>query len=168
MYGNRPLAVGEPLHPWHQPPTLSKIVSAQLDGLVVTSYLRAGNWPGNGNQIISIAAAILAMSGGLPDKLIPSDKAYAPALADRLVERRHVLSVPQFDELVKKQEAGIEVGVNLQGQTTIAFVEGQGSVEVRLFRKQMGNWEKWTLPLTSGYSMINHVLVGNLDRDALI
>ncbi|MDO8576422.1 MAG: hypothetical protein Q7R90_03845 [bacterium] len=60
-----------------------------------------------------------------------------------LKKRKHTLTLPQLDILVKKQEAGEDVGLRTDGWGNFVFVENEdGSVSVADVGRDGGRWDR--------------------------
>lgn len=77
------------------------------------------------------AAAVLQIGAGTSLDL----------LAKALKENGHVLTLPDIEQMVEKQESGEDVGLRTDGWANFAFVEDAvGSVSVARFRRDHGRW----------------------------
>lgn len=72
-------------------------------------------------------------------------------VAKLLKKRKHTLTLPQLDLMVKRQEAGDDVGLRTDGWGNFAFVENEdGSVSVVDVDRDGGRWDRRVDSLGSG------------------
>ena len=83
---------------------------------------------------------------------------------------RHVLTLPQLEQLVDKQESGVDVGLRTDGYTNFAFVENsEGGVSVAGVDRDVAGWGGgvYRLDRDVRWDRVGRLLLSNSDAVTL-